>query len=136
MILRKMFRFACVGTVGTVIQYVTLGVGVAFGLGGAAVSSSIGYALGSVANYFLNYHITFGCTSAHGRAAAKYYTVLGVGLVLNGLLMTLFVHQLSWNPWVAQVLTTTLGLLWNFTGSHLWAFRSDKKPLPLTKFSA
>jgi len=23
------------------------------------------------------------------------------------------------------VLTTTLGLLWNFTGSHLWAFRSS-----------
>lgn len=121
--LLRMVRFASVGAVGTAIQYVTLGAGVAFGFGGAAVCSSTGYALGSVANYFLNYHFTFGCTSAHGTAAAKYYAVLGMGLLLNALLMTLFVHQLAWNPWGAQVLTTTLGLLWNFSGSHLWAFR-------------
>jgi len=128
----KLMRFACVGSVGTAIQYLTLGVGISVVPSGAAVWSMIGYAAGSVANYLLNYHFTFACGTSHVRAATRYYVVLGVGLFFNGIMMTCLVHQLSWNHWIAQILTTTVTLLWNFFGSHKWAFRDGTVTEPLT----
>lgn len=128
----RLVRFACVGSVGTAIQYITLGVGVVMVPAGAAIWSTIGYALGSVANYLLNYHFTFDCSTPHGKAAAKYYAVLAVGLCFNGLMMTYLVRDLSWNHWVAQILTTTMTLLWNFAGSQAWAFRDAKVKAPRT----
>jgi putative flippase GtrA len=120
---RQFVRFAAVGAVGTAVQYVTLWVGVEFLAWPAAVASMVGYALGSVVNYALNYAFTFASDKPHLETAAKYYAVLGVGLLLNGALMGLFVNILGWNYWIAQFLTTAVALLWHFTGSKWWAFK-------------
>lgn len=119
----QFMRFAFVGLFGTGVQYICLWIGVEFLHTQAALASAVGYALGTVLNYWLNYFFTFKSSKSHTEAAAKYYAVVGVGWCINGVLMTLFVNHLNWYYWPAQILTTSIGLVWNFGGSRFWAFR-------------
>lgn len=120
---RHLIRFATVGACGTSVQYAVLWLGVNWLGLQAPIASGIGFALGSVVNYTLNYFFTFGSAKSHAEAAAKYYSVLGVGLCLNMALMWLFVNQLGWQYLLAQVATTGICFFWHFAGSRLWAFR-------------
>jgi putative flippase GtrA len=120
---RQFLRFASVGATGTAVQYLVLWFGVEAMHWPAAASSAIGYALGSIVNYLLNYFFTFASGKSHVEAAAKYYAVLAVGLAITAALMALLVAQLGWNYWAAQIVTTGVALLWHFAGSRWWAFK-------------
>ena len=116
-------RFLAVGAGATLIQYFVLWLGVTFDLAPAAVSSAVGYLLGSVLNYLLNYFFTFESNQPHLQTASKFYVLVGIGWCINTALMGLLVHHLSWNIWLAQIVTTGICLIWNFAGSKWWAFR-------------
>nr|WP_314902317.1 GtrA family protein [uncultured Deefgea sp.] len=125
-IIKKFLTFAAVGLCGTAIQYMVLWLGVEFFAIKAAIASGLGYALGSVANYLLNYFVTFKSQhnqKSHRDAATKFYVISGIGWCINTALMALFVGYWHWGYWFAQLLTTAIGLIWNFSGSHWWAFR-------------
>lgn len=117
-------RFAAVGASGTLVQYATLWVGVACLSGSAATASAIGYVLGSVVNYVLNYLYTFQSDASHRKTAPRYFSVLGVGWCINGGMMLLLASHWHWNYWIAQVITTGVGLAWNFSASRWWAFKA------------
>ena len=120
---RQFLRFAPVGAVTTAVQYAVLWLGVAALGAPAALASAAGYALGVVLSYFLNYLMTFRSNQSHAAAVPRYLAVFGVGWCINAGLMTLLVHGWGWNMWLAQVIATGLGLVWNFSGSRWWAFR-------------
>ncbi|MET3130005.1 putative flippase GtrA [Oxalobacteraceae bacterium GrIS 1.11] len=120
---RQFLRFAAVGASGTAVQYSVLWTGVELFGSSAAVASGLGYILGAVVNYLLNYFFTFQSAKSHGEAAAKYFTLLGIGWCMNTGLMWLLTHNLAWNYWLAQVLVTGIGLIYNFVGSRWWAFK-------------
>jgi putative flippase GtrA len=118
-------RFAGVGATGTAVQYLVLWAGVEAGGWPPALASAIGYALGSIVNYLLNYFFTFESGKSHAEAAVKYYAVLGVGLCITAALMAWLAGTLGWNYWVAQIVTTGVALLWHFAGSKWWAFKAS-----------
>ena len=120
---RQFIRFAAVGACGTLVQYCTLEVGTSWFFMLSAWASALGYMLGSVVNYILNYFFTFESGKSHMEAASKYFTLLAIGFCINTGLMALLADHLGWNKWLAQMLATGIGLAWNFTGSRLWAFR-------------
>jgi putative flippase GtrA len=122
-LVHQFLRFAAVGLCGTGTQYFVLWLGTEYFAASAVHASALGYLFGSVVNYWLNYLFTFKSDKSHLDAAAKYYTVVGVGWCINTGLMKLFVDLLGWQKWPAQVLTTGIGLIWNFGGSRWWAFR-------------
>lgn len=131
--LRQFIQFAAVGLSGTAVQYLSiqLAVMMQFSLASkspAVTGSAIGYLLGSVVNYILNYFLTFGSGKSHVEAASKYFSVLAVGWGINLGLMTLLVESWGLWHWYAQVFTTGIVLCWNFAGSKLWAFK-DKDSL-------
>lgn len=129
-ILRQFLRFAAVGLSGTAVQYACVAVAMAMsGKSATVAASAIGYILGSVVNYVLNYFLTFGSGKSHVEAASKYFAVLAIGWCLNLGLMSVFVHRWDWHPWLSQLLTTGIGLCWNFIGSKLWVFR-EAAPKP------
>lgn len=121
--LLQFLRFAMVGGVGTLAQYAVLWLGADLLGWPAALASALGYLLGSVVNYLLNYHFTFASSKSHLEAASKFYVIAGAGWVINTGLMAMLTGVLVWNHWLAQLLVTGLCLLWNFAGSKLWAFR-------------
>lgn len=130
---RQFIKFASVGACGTSVQYFILWLGVEHLSLSAVIASAIGYALGSIANYTLNYFLTFKSEKSHIETMPKYYAVIGVGWCINTALMGFFVHYISW-PLIAdrwqyipsQILTTGIGVIWNFSGSRLWAFKPHK----------
>jgi len=118
-----MLRFAAVGAVGTLVQYLVLWIGVDLLHLSAAISSGMGYILGSIVNYLLNYKFTFRSEKSHRDTATKYYAILIVGWCINTGLMWLLADHLGLNYWLAQIFATGIAFLWNFTGSRLWAFK-------------
>jgi putative flippase GtrA len=130
-LIRQFLRFMAVGATGTAVQYVVLWFGTSVLFAKAAICSAAGYILGSVVNYLLNYIFTFKSGKSHLETASKYYMVLGVGWCINTGLMGVFVHGWKWNVWISQILTTGIGLAWNFTGSKWFAFKHHSADVKL-----
>jgi putative flippase GtrA len=122
----QFLRFVAVGAVTTAVQYAVLWLGVARFAAPAVVASAAGYALGVLLSYFLNYLLTFRSTRSHVAAAPRYVVVFGIGWFINAGLMTLLVHGWGWNLWLAQVIATGVGLVWNFSGNRWWTFRERR----------
>jgi putative flippase GtrA len=115
--------FATMGTAGTLIQYLTLGWIVSqFGESLATMGSSLGFILGAGVNYQLNYRITFQSNSPHVRSGSRYGLVLCVGWFLNALILSILLRTGLISLWVAQLIATCCGLVWNYAGSRIWAF--------------
>lgn len=125
---QQFLRFALVGLSGTGVQYLSIQIAVVtefvvLDKAPAVTGSAIGYLLGSLVNYILNYFFTFDSGKSHVEAASKYFGVLAVGWGINFGLMSLLVeHWHIWH-WYAQIFTTGFVLCWNFAGSKLWAFK-------------
>ena len=124
---QQFLRFAAVGGVTTAVQYAVLWLGVDAWRVPAALASAAGYALGVVLSYFLNYLVTFRSSRSHAAAAPRYLAVFGIGWCINIGLMTLFAHRWGWNLWLAQIMATGIGLVWNFSGSRWWTFRQSHR---------
>ncbi len=128
-LLKQFIKFASIGLIGTLAQYFVLWIGIEFFYQAASLSSGVGYLLGSMINYYLNYHFTFNSTKTHIEAASKFYLIVIIGWSINTGIMWILADQLLWNYWLSQLLATATGLLWNFFGSRLWAFHvSETEP--------
>ena len=122
MILRQFIKFAGVGVVGTVAQYLTLFLLVQFAGVYPVAASTAGFVLGAFVNYSLNYIYTFRSSKSHFEAMPKFFTVAAVGLFLNGLIMQFFISYFALPYIVAQLIATALVLLWNFAANRMWTF--------------
>lgn len=120
----QLVRFVMVGACGTLVQYIIFWIGVSFLGVSAPLASGMGYAVGSVVNYFLNYNFTFDSKQLHRTALIRYYVVVCVGWGLTFGLMAIFVNGLYLNVWIAQILTTLLCMIFNFLFSRIWIYRS------------
>ena len=121
-IARQFLSFTAVGAVGTGVHYTTLIVGVQLALD-PVTASALGWSLGAVANYTLNYHLTFRSRLAHRHIVPRFALIAAIGLLLNTLLMTVEVDWLGVHYLVAQLVTTGALLCWNFVMSRIWAFK-------------
>jgi len=127
-LLHQFLRFAVVGVSGTLVQYLTLWTGHGYyQILSAPAASGVGYLLGTVVNYLLNYFFTFGSSKSHREAASKYVSIVGIGWCINFALMGYLINRQGWYYWFAQFLCTGIVLLWNFSGSKWWAFRHEAK---------
>ena len=122
-VIKQFIHFAAVGLVGTSAQYLTLiGLVSAFSMN-AVFASSLGYILGALVNYQLNFRFTFNSNKKHSDTLPKFLSVAAVGFLLNGLLIAAFIGQLSFHYLVSQVLSTGIVLLWNYGANKIWTFR-------------
>jgi putative flippase GtrA len=119
---RQFLIFAAVGAVGTGVQYVVLIALVAAGTNPVA-ASTVGFLISAVANYLVNYRLTFRSTLPHSSVAPRFAVIAASALLLNALLMWIQIHRFGLQYLVAQVVTTGLVLIWNFIFSRLWTFK-------------
>jgi len=117
-------RFILTGGIATLLQYVVLWSGVeVLGLP-AAAASGIGYLVGSLVSYFLNYYYTFESSRSHVGAVSRFYIMVGIGWLINVLTVGVLADSLEWNKWLAQFIATAIALVWNFCFSRYWVFKS------------
>jgi putative flippase GtrA len=121
--LHRFLRFAMVGAVGTVAHYALL-LALVEGAGTDPILGSVaGFVLGALVNYTMNRTLVFRSERAHTEALPRFFTVAGIGLAWNALLMYLLAELLGLHYLLAQILTTALLLLWHYAGNALWTFR-------------
>ena len=88
-------------------------------------ASTLGFVIGALVNYWLNYRLTFRSTRKHHQALPRFMTVAGCGCLLNGALMAMLLSRISVHYLLAQVVVTGLVLLWNFLANRFWTFRES-----------
>ncbi|MEO6080390.1 MAG: GtrA family protein [Steroidobacteraceae bacterium] len=118
----QFLRFAMVGALCTVIQYLLLAAGVEWLEMDAVVASTLGYLASAVANYLLNRRYTYGSGAPHATLVLRFVAVLVTGLALNTLFMQLLHGYLQWQYMLAQLCATAVNLLWNFSAHRHWTF--------------
>lgn len=120
---REFGLFGVVGGLATGLQYLIMAMLVqAFGIHPAPASAA-GFSISAVANYALNYRLTFKSTKPHAACAPRFAVVSISGLVLTFVLMLLFVDLLGIHYILSQLLTTLIVLFWNFLLNYAWSFR-------------
>lgn len=119
-----LMRFLLTGSVATLLQYATLWFGVEVLYFPAVIASGSGYLAGSAVSYAMNYYFTFNSNRSHVGAAARFYLMVGVGWLINIVVVGGLADLLQLNKWVAQLIATTLALIWNYYFSRNWVFKS------------
>jgi len=122
-LVRQFGYFTTMGSVGTAAHYALLTALVYLLLVHPVVASCFGFVVGGMINYLLNHRFTFSSHEPHGSALPKFFTVAGIGLCLNGVIMAVGTGLLMLHYLVAQVLATGLVLMWNFGVNRSWTFR-------------
>jgi putative flippase GtrA len=122
----QFLRFAQVGALCTGIHYALLTGGVEWLGLDAVLASTAGFVASAVVNYLLNRRYTYASTASHAVLVWRFVAVMGVGLMLNALLMRLLHGYLGWHYVLAQVFATAGTLSWNFLAHRQWTFSRSK----------
>ncbi len=123
MVLLSQFgRFFLVGGFSTALQYLILLALVQAGGVDPVVASSVGYVLSALANYDLNYRLTFRSRVPYLGGMLRYALVMTTGLLLNGAIMAAGTKVLGIHYLVAQVAATIVVLFWNFYAHRRWTY--------------
>jgi putative flippase GtrA len=119
---RQLFRFVLVGLAATITTYATLIIGVELFDVAAVTASIVGYALGVLVNYWLNYRYTFGSSKKHTFVLPRFLMVTAVGMMLNAFIMYAGIHWFQLNYLLAQLFAVMIVMTWSFSANRLWAF--------------
>jgi len=114
-------RFLTSGGLATGVHWSLMWLLIQLGMD-ATLATAIGAAAGAVANYVLQYYHTFKCQTAHASVIPDYLKVVLVGWMANILLFYLLYNYLLNNAAWAQLLTTALVTVLNFTLYHKVVF--------------
>lgn len=123
--LLKFGRFLVVGGIATALQYAILLVLVGTAGVPPLVASSIGFVASAVANYTLNRRFTFRSNVDYVAGLERFSIIAGVGLALNALVMAAGTTLAGVNYLAAQIVATTVVLLWNYHVNRLWTFSNS-----------
>ena len=112
-----------VGAVGTSGQYVTLILFVEAMHQNPVLSSTLGFLVGAIINYILNYRYTFKSSKPHREALVKFLLVASIGAGVNTGLMYILIESIRLHYIIAQLLATAAVLVWNFAANKYWTFQ-------------
>lgn len=119
---RQMSAFAGAGVFAAIAHYGVLVCAVElFGID-AVIASLTGFVAGGIVSYALNRRMTFTATRSHVEAGWRFALVAFGGFLMTGALMGLFVKQLSWPYFPAQISTTLLVMVFTFSAHKYWSF--------------
>ena len=140
----RILKFAASSLTGFVIDYAlySLLVVVLAGLGAwtvptANVSARV---VSASCNFAINKRLVFRSRESVCATGARYLILAGVILVLNTAFISLLVNVLSWNKFLAKLVTEVLFFLFSYFAQRFWVFRersAELKPRSKTRlFSA
>lgn len=123
MLSHSISKFLLVGIGATLLQYGLLILFVEWLDIAAVPASALSYGLSALANYFLNYYVTFTSRAPHLGALAKFAVVASLALGLNTGIMYLAVSLLNSHYIPAQLMATLVVLVWNFLAHKYWTYK-------------
>ncbi|HET6378314.1 MAG TPA: GtrA family protein [Methylocella sp.] len=133
-ILRQFSSFTAVGFIATAVHYGLLaGLVECAGVppAGAALT---GYTGGGLVSYLLTRRHVFRSDVPHEEAAIRFLMVAAAGFALTYLFMSLLAEGAGLPYLLAQLVTTGIVLVCNFTAHRLWTFPPSASPGELDAF--
>ncbi len=128
MIRREIIIFLIVGTLSTLIDFLTYHYLLWLDLLTLNTAKAIGFLIGTVFAYFANRIWTFGhkhvTTGSAYRFALLYSLTLGMNVVVNNLVLEMFQHTHS-SILIAFLIATASSAVLNFFGMKLFAFKEN-----------
>ena len=121
--LKQFLLFSVVGAVGTSGQYAVLILLVEVSRQNPVLASTLGFLVGALINYILNYRYTFKSDKPHRETLAKFLVVAAIGACINTGLMYVLIEAISLQYLIAQLLATAAVLAWNFFANKFWTFQ-------------
>lgn len=119
---RQFLRFAAVGAVATSAHFVVLIALTELAGVHPVAATTCGFAAGAIVSYTLNRRYTFEVRPDFARGFAKFAVLIAIGAVLNAAIVAGLMH-LGLYYLIAQVIATSLVLIWNFIGARFLVFR-------------
>lgn len=124
---RQFLAFTGVGAVGTAGHYLTLVMLVEGLHQDPVLSTSLGFLVGALINYILNYKYTFSSNNPHGQTLLRFFIVALIGALVNSGIMFLGATRLGFNYMLIQIVATAVVLVQNFILNRLWTFAEPKE---------
>ena len=120
---KRFLSYGIAGLAATASHYATM-VGLVWTMGGREVlASSLGFTVGALVKYPLNYWLVFESRQHHRVAVPRFMVSLVFSFALNAGLFALLLRLLDVHYMVSQVLTTGAVILANYVIARLWVFR-------------
>lgn len=123
---RQFVTFAGVGAIGTTGHYATLVLLVEAFSVNPVYATTVGFVIGALVNYILNYKYTFQSDKPHVEAVTKFFAVASIGAVVNSSIMFLGESVLQFNYILVQIAATSIVLMENFLLNKWWTFARTK----------
>lgn len=127
--LKRMMGYGIAGVLATAAHYATMVALVSALATQEVVASSLGFVVGAMVKYPLNYWLVFGSRQRHRIAVPRFVLGLAFGFALNAALLALLLRIVDAHYMVSQVLTTGAVLLANYVIARLWIFRNPPPAL-------
>ena len=121
LIAKQFISFSFIGAIGTCAHFLVLTILVQFLQFNPVASSSIGFIVGGITNYIMNFYITFKSRKRHLETLFKFFLIALSGLALNTLFMFLMTPNIHYL--MSQAFATSIVLIWNFLCNRFWTFR-------------
>jgi putative flippase GtrA len=120
----RLFRYLVSGGTGAIIHFSILTGLVAWFDADPLISTTIGFIIGSMVNYMLQYHWTFAADGPHHVMLTRYAVVTTATMLLNGQLFWLLTSQLGMYYLIAQFIVTGIIVTVNFLINKHYTFAS------------
>jgi putative flippase GtrA len=121
-VITQLLKFSGCGAVATFAQYLILMVLVKTVFLSPILASAIGFVIGAIISYFLNYKLTFCSKKSHKTTMAKFFVIALIGIAINTCILSLAITVLHLYYLWAQFIATFFVLFWNFTWNYFWTF--------------
>src|SRR4051794_10184062 len=122
----RFLLFALVGSIGLLVHFVTLYIGLEALALPFAEAQAFGAVVAMTSNFVLNNFLTYRDQRLRGLALLRglllFYLVCSVGLVANvGVAFSVYDHRVVW--WLAGAAGALMGVVWNYAMSGLFVWR-------------
>jgi len=104
---KQFIKYSLVGGLGTTGHYLTLVLGTELLAMTPTISTSLGFLVGAIINYILNYEFTFNSDVSHRKAITRFFSIAAVGFVINLAIFNLFTNNIGVNYILSQIFCTT-----------------------------
>ena len=122
---QQFFIYAGIGAIGTTGHYATLVLLVQVIHFDPVFATTIGFIIGALINYVLNYRITFNSKKRHNKTLIKFFSVAGLGAVINAAIMSAGIDMFDVHYLIIQVVATCIVLVLNFIANKYWTFADN-----------
>ena len=122
--MKRFIKFGLIGVLNTLITISSYMLLVYLGVY-YILANIIGYSLGIINSFYWNKNWVFQVNSKQRNIFMKFVLVNLITLVINTLILYLLNHYLHIHPYLAQIIATGVGLVFNFFLNKKWTFEDE-----------